>query len=92
MVLTFIASRALSRRCFDCWNRVPVTFSTLRSAFAGTRIPSASSLSADDPTAKMIVFTSPDQGSRALAENSFRHDNLPFFWGYSSVGRASRSQ
>ena len=30
--------------------------------------------------------------SESLAEKSFRHDNLPFFWGYSSVGRASRSQ
>src|SRR5438132_1451404 len=53
---------------------------------------SASSLRADDRTAKIVLSKSPDQGSRALAENSFRHDNLPFFWGYSSVGRASRSQ
>ena len=30
--------------------------------------------------------------SESLAEKSFRHDDLPFFWGYSSVGRASRSQ
>jgi len=25
--------------------------------------------------------------SESLAEKSFRHDNLPFFWGYSSLGR-----
>src|SRR5882757_4250191 len=30
--------------------------------------------------------------SESLAEKSFRRDNLSFFWGYSSVGRASRSQ
>ena len=31
------------------------------------------------------MFISPDQGSRALAENSFRHDNLPFFGGIAQL-------